>query len=360
MTTHKSIEANSWTVPLLRWYWSEGRDLPWRRCPTFYRVWVSEVMLQQTRVETVVGYFQRFLDRFPTIAALAEADLQEVLKLWEGLGYYSRARNLHQAARILHFERPDDVPRSAEALRALPGFGEYTAAAVASIVHGEAVPVLDGNVLRVMARFLAIATPVRRQPGRGTIRSALEEAIVRHAPGDFNQALMELGARICVPRKPRCSDCPLRGDCRSLATGRTAELPVTVPRSPTPHYNIAVAVIEDEQGRILIQQRPADAMLGGLWEFPGGKQVPQETLEETAIRETREETGLHIAVDERIATVNHAYSHFRITLTAFHAHVTGGTLDSRWSARWTPRCELRNHPFPKANIVVLDALQTLS
>ena len=183
---------------------------------------------------------------------------------------------------------------------------------------------------------------------------------MRHAPGDFNQALMELGARICVPRKPRCSDCPLRGDCRSLATGRTAELPVTVPRSPTPHYNIAVAVIEDEQGRILIQQRPADAMLGGLWEFPGGKQVPQETLEETAIRETREETGLHIAVDERIATVNHAYSHFRITLTAFHAHVTGGTLDSRWSARWTPRCELRNHPFPKANIVVLDALQTLS
>lgn len=313
-------------------------------------------MLQQTRVETVVDYFDRFLARFPTIADLAEADLQDVLKLWEGLGYYSRARDLHKAAQVLHFDRDDDVPGSAETLRQLPGFGEYTSAAVASIVYGEAVPVLDGNVLRVMARFLTVDTPIQKQSARRTLREALNREIVHHPPGDFNQALMELGACICIPRSPRCTECPLNRDCLALAEERTTQLPVKKPRKAIPHYTIAVAVIKDNQGRILIQQRPAEAMLGALWEFPGGKQEPGESLEQTAVRETREETGLNIAVDAPLATVNHAYSHFRITLTAFRAHVIGGALDSRLNAHWTPRCELRNYPFPKANITILNAL----
>ncbi|MFW5802390.1 MAG: A/G-specific adenine glycosylase [Verrucomicrobiota bacterium] len=356
MNPQTAEKITGWGIPLLGWYRENGRDLPWRRSPSFYRVWVSEVMLQQTRVETATAYFEPFLDRFPSVADLANADLQDVLKLWEGLGYYSRARNLHKAAKVLHFDRGDDLPQSAETLRQLPGFGEYISAAVASIVYAEAVPVLDGNVLRVMARFLAVDTPVRKQPARRALRAALDREIRNHPPGDFNQALMELGACICTPRNPRCTECPLNGDCRAWAEDRTAHLPVKEPRNPIPHLAIAVAVIEDGQGRILIQQRPAEGMLGGLWEFPGGKQEPGESLEQTAIRETREETGLDIAVDAPLATVNHAYSHFRITLTAFRAHVAGGILNSPLNARWTPRCELRNYPFPKANITILNAL----
>jgi A/G-specific adenine glycosylase len=342
---------------LLAWYEREARDLPWRRTGDPYAIWISEVMLQQTRVETVRERWEPFLARFPDVATLARCREQSVLRAWEGLGYYGRARNLRRAAQAIVSDHGGRIPSTEAELRALPGFGPYTAAAVASIAHDRAAAVVDGNVIRVLARWSGEAGDVGRAEVRRRIDGLAARLLSRRRPGDWNQALMELGATVCRPRRPRCLLCPLARDCRGRASGDPEALPRKRRRGPVPHHDIAAGLVW-RGGRLLIARRPVDGLLGGLWEFPGGKREAGETLEEACIREIWEETGLRVDCTGPFMSIDHAYTHFRITLHLFHCR----------SARGRPRplgCEtalfvaperLDAYPFPRANRRALDAL----
>jgi A/G-specific adenine glycosylase len=334
---------------LLRWYRTTRRDLPWRRTRDAYRIWISEVMLQQTQVATVVPYYERFLARFPDVAALAAAALDDVLKAWEGLGYYGRARHLHAAAGQVVAAHAGRVPLDPAAFRRLPGVGDYIAAAVLSIAAGEPLPVVDGNVLRVWARWRCLREDVRTARLRGRIRRELAAVIPAAAPGDFNQALMELGARVCAPRSPRCAECPLAPRCEARRAGAAAELPMRVPRRKVPLVRIAVAVIV-RRGRVFIQRRPDEGLLGGLWEFPGGKIEPGETPATALARECREEIGVAPAAASPLAEVRHDYSHFRAHLHVFVCRLDAGARPrAAGPARWVTGAELERYAFPGAN-----------
>jgi A/G-specific adenine glycosylase len=356
MQTTTSIQED-----LLKWYNTAARNLPWRNETDPYRIWVSEVMLQQTQVATVIPYYNRFLNRFPTIEVLAEASLDVVLKEWAGLGYYARARNLHKAAREIVANYNGHLPDAFASLRRLPGFGPYTAGAVASIAFGEAVPAVDGNVKRVLARLLAIAEDVTRGPGASQLNQAAAELVVSDQPGDWNQALMELGATICLPITPRCLLCPLRAHCQGLAQGIAPTLPRKPKKKPLPHYNVTAAVIRHD-GKMLIAQRPPQGMLGGMWEFPGGKQEQGETLPDCLKREIMEELGINIVVEEPVTVVKHSYTHLKITLYAFYCRLQNGTelpqaLEvADW--RWVTLAELDNFAFPRTDQKIIAVLQT--
>ncbi|MEI7567487.1 MAG: A/G-specific adenine glycosylase, partial [Opitutaceae bacterium] len=267
-------QRRSFQRALHAWYRVYQRQLPWRIAPSLYKTVVSEFMLQQTQVKTVLPYFDRWLHALPDFTALAAAPESQVMKLWEGLGYYSRARNLHKLAQqITALPTP---PRTPAQWRELPGIGPYTAAAIASIAYGLPYPVVDSNVARVGARLWCIMADTRTPRVQRDLERRLLDAVGRSGdPSAFNQALMELGALVCRPRDPLCTTCPLRANCRALATGRTADLPVRRPAARVPHYHVAVGIVEHE-GRVLIARRAEDQMLGGLWEFPGGKQEKGE------------------------------------------------------------------------------------
>jgi A/G-specific adenine glycosylase len=335
-------------APLLSWFGRERRDLPWRRRRDLYGIWVSEVMLQQTRVETAAPYYRRFLKRFPTLKALAAAPLQEVLKSWEGLGYYSRARHLLQAARLVADRHGGRIPVRYPEFRSLPGVGEYIAAAVLSIGAGAALPVVDGNVLRVACRWQGFAGDVRLGATRRRVRAFLEGIIPAAAPGRFNEAMMELGALVCLPRAPRCPACPLRPGCFACARGRTASLPVKGRKKPVPEYTVALALIA-RRGRVFIQQRPEEGHLGGLWEFPGGKCRPGERPLEAVVRECREELGAEVEALREIAAVRHAYSHFKVRLHVFACRLRRGRIRSGRPHAWVAAAGLGHYPFPAAN-----------
>jgi A/G-specific adenine glycosylase len=310
----EAVDQDTLHAALIAWFQAHKADLPWRRTDDPYAIWLSEIMLQQTQVNTVIPYYERFLARFPTVHTLAAAPLDDVLKLWEGLGYYSRARNLHRAAQMIVAEFDGGFPASVEALRKLPGVGRYTAGAVASLAFGSDVPVLDGNVIRILTRLFDIADDV----GAAGTRRALWDLAARLIPagraGPWNEGLMEFGRRVCTPQSPDCAACPVAEHCSARREGHQLMRPVKQPKTKTPHYDVTAAVIMDEDGRVLIAQRPPDGMLGGLWEFPGGKREPGESLTDCLRREIREELAVEIAVGEQIGTVRHAYSHFRITL----------------------------------------------
>jgi len=256
---------------LIDWFKHNKEDLPWRQTDDPYRIWLSEIMLQQTQIATVLPYYARFLERFPTVEALAAAPLDDVLKLWEGLGYYSRARNLHRAARMVVEEFGGEFPRTLEGLRTLPGVGPYTAGAVGSIAFGLDVPVLDGNVIRVLARLFNIEDDVRQAGTKRRLWKLAGEIVPAGRAAAWNEGLMELGQRVCVPRSPRCDVCPVRDFCEARALGVQEQRPIRSQKARTPHYDVTAGVIRDGDGHILIAQRKLDAMLGGLWEFPGGK-----------------------------------------------------------------------------------------
>ncbi len=335
--------------------------MPWRSDPSPYKVWVSEIMLQQTQVITVIPYFDRFIKRFPSFRALAAADLQSVLKLWEGLGYYSRARNLHQAAKVITHEYGGKLPRTAAELRQFPGIGPYTSAAIASIAFGEAVPSVDGNLLRVCSRLWGLETPMRDKALADEVRARLVPLIKTVNPSWFNQAMMETGALICKPRNPLCVSCLLSKYCVAIKGGRTGELPVVQRAGKVPHYQVGVGVVW-KRGKILIARRHETQMLGGLWEFPGGKRLENEPLAETVSREVAEETGVRCRVDNPYVTVKHAYSHFKITLTAFKCEWFSGRARAKASAelKWILPEELKNYPMPRANRRVVEAMRGLT
>ncbi len=346
---------------LLDWYRRMRRDLPWRRTGDPYRIWISEIMLQQTRVDQVLPYYQRFMARFPDVTSLARADLDEVLRLWEGLGYYSRARNMHKAARQIVDRHAGRFPDTHEEAIALPGIGPYTAAAILSIAFGQPWPVVDGNVIRVISRLFGIGEDVRLGSVQKTIARHAAELLDRENPADFNQAMMELGATVCTPAAPSCSSCPLQERCHAFRHNATDQYPYKSPARKRPHHHIAIGVVRDTSGRLLIARRPDHAMLGGLWEFPGGKQEKGEALRDTVRRELGEELGVDVDVAPKpFRVVRHAYSHFTITLHAFHATLKDGSphpeAQNGEPLRWVASDELTEYAFPKANRLITETL----
>ena len=347
-----------WVPALLAWYREHARDLPWRRQPPDpYAVWVAEVMLQQTRTETVLPYFQRWMARFPTVAHLAQATPEEVLRLWEGLGYYRRALYLLEAARQVMTRFQGRLPETAEELQTLPGVGPYTARAIASIAFGQPVAVLDGNVRRVLARMFALEEPVDTGPGERKLWELAQAHLPPEDPGTYNQALMELGARVCLPRNPRCGQCPVRSWCRAYASGHPQAWPRKRPKKATPHHTV-VAGVWLRDGHVLLARRPPGGLLAGLWEFPGGKVEPGETLEDALRREWAEELGLVVQVGEALGVYRHAYTHFRITLHAFLVQAQGAPQAREGQTlTWAPLAALQDYPMGKVDRLIAQELQ---
>jgi len=342
---------------LLCWYANTARNLPWRRSRDPYEIWVSEIMLQQTQVRTVIPYYQRWLAQFSTIEQLALADLQQVLKAWEGLGYYTRARNLHRAAQEIMEHYGGVFPTQLAEVLALPGIGRTTAGGILSAAFNQPVAILDGNVKRVLARLVALPVPPAKAMKQ--LWQLSETLLDREHPREFNQALMDLGATVCTPKKPDCNSCPWTSHCQAYNLGMQCDLPMREQSSPLPHKTIGVAVIWNEQGQILIDRRRPEGLLGGLWEFPGGKIELGETVEECIKREIQEELAIEIEVGDRLITINHAYSHFSVTLTVHHCrHLTGvpQPIESD-EIRWVTLDEIDQFPFPKANSQIIAALR---
>lgn len=343
---------------LLAWYDRAAADLPWRRTRDPYGIWLSEIMLQQTQVETVIPYYERFMQAFPTVKALADAPLGDVLKLWEGLGYYSRARNLHRAAQIITRDFNGAFPTTADGLQQLPGVGRYTAGAIASIAFGQAAPVLDGNVIRVFARLTDLEADVTQPAVKEQLWKLAESWLSRERPGDYNQALMELGRTICKPRNPLCESCPVREHCAAYASGTQAVRPVKAKKAPTPHYDVTAGIIWNDTGQLLIAQRPLDGLLGGLWEFPGGKREAGETLPDCLKRELWEELAVEVEVGELFTVVRHGFTHFKITLHAFTCRYLRGEPQKigvhDWA--WVTPDQLGAYSFGKADRQVIAAL----
>jgi A/G-specific adenine glycosylase len=332
---------------LLAWYAVNARTLPWRGHPDPYAVWVSEIMLQQTQVDTVSPYFERWMARFPTLEALAAASEQEVLALWEGLGYYSRARNLWRAARQV-WEAGGQMPRTAADLALLPGVGRYTAAAIASMAFGQDEAALDGNIRRVLARIFNVTLPARSPEGERQLWALAQQHLPPGRAGDYNQALMDLGSQICTPRAPACLVCPLQALCQAAALGLQAERPVMSSRPPVPLWTVTAAVIW-RADRVLIARRPSRGLLGGLWEFPGGKLEPGETLPEGLRREIAEELAVEIAVGAELGVYRHAYTHFKVVLHAFACTLVTGEPQPQVASElcWALPAELPDFPMGK-------------
>jgi A/G-specific adenine glycosylase len=335
---------------LIKWYRRHLRRLPWRETDDPYRIWVSEVMLQQTQVQTVLPYYQQFLREFPNVQMLANAKLQAVLKVWEGLGYYARARNMHRSARVILEQHAGIFPNSWDVLRKFPGIGDYIASAVLSIAFNQPYAVVDGNVKRVLARLYEMSEPVNKSSSYKTFKEVADGLLDRHHPGMFNQALMELGALVCKPKKPDCNGCPVHSRCRAHQAGHVDQFPKRIRRAKTPLHHIAVGVVY-RNNLMLITRRKSEGLLGGLWEFPGGKIGKHERPEQACVREIKEEVNLNVAVTGQIAQIKHAYTHFKIIMEVFSCrHVSGDVrLNGPVDFRWITLKEIDQYPFPKAN-----------
>ena len=351
---------------LLGWFSSNARDLPWRRTLDPYHVWLSEIMLQQTQMDRAVEYFKRFLARFPNINSLDAADEDEVLKLWEGLGYYSRARNLRRAARQIMERHAGIFPRSLDDIRSLPGVGPYTAGAIASVAYNEPLPAVDANVLRVFSRLLDIDQSVSEPAVKRRIEAAVVELLDPHDARSFNQALMELGALVCSPRKPSCTVCPLASFCLACARGTTEARPVLKPGPEIIRVDMACGVLAS-RGRLFIQKRRPDDVWPGLWEFPGGVLEQGETPEQAMVREMREETELEVQPVGKIGVLRTSYTRYRITLHGFFCQVEPGVdpesafrLHEATEARLVLPADLKAFAFPSGHArLVLKVLTDL-
>ena len=338
------------TNRLLDWYSRHARRLPWRGHPDPYAVWVSEIMLQQTQVAAVIPYFDRWMARFPTIESLAASPLEDVLQAWEGLGYYSRARNLHRSVQLVVLEHGGKIPSKRQQLEKLPGIGRYTAAAIASMAFGQDEPALDGNIRRVLARTFDLRLPARSPEGERQLWALAEQHLPAGKAGDYNQALMDLGALICTPRQPNCEICPLAEFCQARALGVQSERPIRTPRRVQPHHTVAAAIIQ-RGDKVLIARRPVNGLLGGMWEFPGGKVEPGEDLVNCLRREIGEELDASITVERHFGEYKHAYTHFKVTLHAFCCQLAPNSGEPRPVEAdglvWVQPNALANYPMGK-------------
>lgn len=329
---------------LLAWYDSQKRSLPWRDHPDPYAVWVSEIMCQQTRVETVIPYFEKWMKQFPSVKALASASEQDVLNAWEGLGYYSRARNLHKAAKIVAEKFNGKLPRDLDELRSLPGIGRYTVGAIASLAFKMDEPTLDGNIRRVFSRLFDVEEYADSPAGEKILWDLTRENLPKGRAGDFNQALMDLGAMVCLPKNPRCLLCPLMKICKAREAGTQELRPVMKPKRQIPTYVHAAAVIV-ERGRVLLSQRPGDGLLGGMWEFPNVRidGDPAKAL----VKALRGATRLKVKRGEGLDPISHAYSHFRILVYPFQCVKV--EIPKEKNLKWVRLKDLEDYPMGKVD-----------
>lgn len=347
---------------LLNWYRKHKRTLPWRDHPDPYAVWVSEIMLQQTRVETVIPYFEKWMRLFPTVGALAKASEQNILNAWEGLGYYSRARNLHKAAKIIVKEFGGDLPRDLEQLRSLPGIGRYTLGAIASMAFGMNVAALDGNIKRVYARIFDVAEPVDTPAGDKLLWDLAEKYLPSQDAGDYNQALMDLGATICIPRNPRCLICPVMTLCKARENGTQNLRPVKAPKKAVPHHIHAAGVIVRRidnlpRAEVLLAKRPSRGLLGGMWEFPNGRVTgdPLEGLAEAL------KTGYNLQLRVKrgnvsaLGVVQHGYSHFSVSVYAYLCELKEEPAAE--NLKWIPLKKLDDYPMGRIDRQIASLLQ---
>jgi A/G-specific adenine glycosylase len=309
---------------LLRWFENNGRDLPWRKTRDPYAIWVSEIMLQQTQVATVIPYYQRFLKSFPTIRHLAKANLSKVLKVWEGLGYYSRARNLHRASQIVLNHFHGFIPDTLKDLLSLPGIGRSTAGAILSFAFQKEAPILDGNVKRVLSRFFAM-----RGKTEGLLWKISESLIPKGRSNPFNQALMDLGSMLCTPKDPQCSFCPFQKLCRGFLSGKPERYPLRTIKKIIPH-RVAVSAVIQKDGKVLLHQRPLKGLLGGLWEFPNWKIEEKRRLRLRLRNCIEKEMGMNVKVKESIGVFQQAYSHFKLTLHVYQCQAIVGNGNGMW------------------------------
>ena len=344
---------------LLDWFRVHKRDLPWRGASP-YAIWVSEIMLQQTQVATVIPFFNRFLARFPTVESLAEAPIEEVLRHWAGLGYYARARNLHRAAQIVVAEHGGRIPDTPETIERLPGIGRYTAGAVLSIAYGVPRPLVDANVIRVLCRLFGLHGDPKSTVNQTRLWSLAEQLVPAESPGDFNQSLMELGALVCVPAEPRCDRCPLQGGCVAGNSPDPGALPEFPPNRAFIHVTHSSAFIRDAAGRVLIVQRPLQGLWGGLWEFPRVVCTSGETPQAGAARAAREVVGLETTVGAKIGRVKHGVTHHRITLYGYAAERHNPDIEpvakDCASVRWEFLNALDNYPFSSPQALLRESL----
>jgi A/G-specific adenine glycosylase len=356
------MHHSTFASQLIDWYSHNARSLPWRTTTDPYAIWVSEVMLQQTQVATVLPYYHRWMQALPTLASLAAVDDATLMKLWEGLGYYNRGRRLKQAAQLIMTQHGGVFPTQFEAVLALPGIGRSTAGAILTFACGQAHPIADGNVKRVLARILDLPLSTDTPQGDTAIWQA-STTLVEATPDAYtlNQALMELGATCCTRHNPTCLLCPVAQHCQALANNTVGQRPVRKAKAPIPHKHIAVGVLFNDAGHVLIQQRPDTGLLPNLWEFPGGKQEAGETLEQALTREWQEELNLHVTATEPLCVVNHAYTHFKVTLHVFVCQLQGEVsalrLNVAQAYRWATLTECDALAFPKANHAILTLLK---
>ena len=350
----KASHGSHFTRAILLWFQAHKRPLPWRKTRDPYKIWVSEIMLQQTTVGAVIPCYEKWLKLYPNIKSLARAPLQKVLKAWQGLGYYQRARNLHRSAKILSQKYGEKFPGRYEELKALPGFGSYTTAAVLSIVFDQPYPVIDANVRRVLMRIYRIRGEADADHDKILLERLRPHFPKKHA-GTFNQALMELGALICKPRNPLCLLCPVQTFCKAFKRGEQEVIPR--PKKRASHKIEAVVAIIRRDGKVLLQKRPSTGLLAGLWEFPGGKKKSGESLKTALAREMREELGAELGQARFLMKVRHSYTQFDVTLHAYEGTLQSEPRLKKNSHRWVGLRSLQNYPFPSGSAKIVNALQ---
>lgn len=339
---------------LLKWYATHHRKLPWRQTRDPYKIWISEVMLQQTTVPAVIPYYEKWLSQFPDVQTLSAAPLQQVLKAWQGLGYYQRAKNLHRSARILLEKHEGKIPEDYEELIKLPGFGPYTTAAVLSIAYGKPFPVIDANVRRVWMRIMGMRKESNPKLDKDILQF-MKSYLPKAKMGIFNQAVMEMGSLVCRPKSPLCLLCPVQEYCKAFTMGEQEIIPRPQKRS----YRKIEAVIGvmEKQGKYLIQKRPPSGLLSDLWEFPGGKRQKNETLEQALHREIKEELGVEIAQIQLLTQVNHAYTQFQVKLFAFQCMLRTDPSPTKDGHRWVSLRGMRKYPFPSGSAKIIQFLE---
>lgn len=342
----ENIDVEGFRKDLINWFTEEKRDLPWRKDRDPYKIWVSEIMLQQTRVDTVIPYFNRFIKQFPSVEALSQAEEEKVLKAWEGLGYYSRARNLHSAVKEVHEKYGGRVPDDPKEISSLKGVGPYTAGAILSIAYGKPEPAVDGNVMRVLSRILTIWDDIAKASSRKVFEEAVRKLISHEHPSYFNQALMELGALICTPTSPSCLLCPVREHCRAFYEGVQNELPVKTKNKKQRSISLAAAVLKDDTGRTLIHKRAETGLLANLWEFPNVEiHLPYRTEGEQLTDFLLHEYDVEVELGDMIGTIDHVFSHL-----IWNIHIYEGKIisvkEKHDDLRLVSSDEIESYPFP--------------